>query len=277
MDTNSPQEKQNKKQGVIAFLDFLGWKGIWLGDYKKYVGSSVDTFDYGSLNDLAELLKKIKALFEEKIAEKEKRKFISVSDTIAFFTECEKKDYYNFLKLYADICGQVLNLAAESGFALRGAITIGEYATLDNIMVGPGVDECASWHEQTDWLGVIFAPSAQFVIDEEYNKKKNDEKEETKAEGDINTKTPPNQVKKIEKIVWRDGSLIRYDSIPLKGGFKGLKYCVKWGEKPDILNKVLANTVSLPIDVAQKYINTQNYLYELRPQNDTRAGDINAD
>lgn len=242
----------HSKKGAIVFLDFLGWKGIWLGDYKKSaLGGTSPKFDYHSLDELNTLLQEIEKRFSEKSANWDKSKpldtkFISISDTIAMFTSCDDDSKWNeLLELQSTICGDILDMAAGSRFALRGAITVGEYATLNNIMVGPGVDECASWYEQANWLGVIFAPSAQFVIDQAKEAKEQD-----------NTNMP--------KEHQGNDSIAKYDNIPLKGGFKGLKYCVQWGQKEDVLNKLLKNTLSLPIDVAQKYINTQAYLYWLR-------------
>jgi len=132
---------------------------------------------------------------------------------------------------------------------LRGAITIGEYACLNNIIVGPGVDECASWYEQTDWLGVIFAPSAQFIIDERCNELKRT---------NINTDGASPEL-------WTDSKIVQYNNIPVKNGIRGIKYCVDWGNDAKILNKILENTISLSRDIAIKYINTNEYLYCLRP------------
>ncbi len=45
---------------------------------------------------------------------------------------------------------------------VRGATAYGYFTTKDNIMVGPAIDEVASWYEMTDWIGVIQTPSAMF-------------------------------------------------------------------------------------------------------------------
>jgi hypothetical protein len=235
------------KWGAITLLDFLGWKGVWMNDYKKHSQMSPTESNYSSLEALDKLIMTADEICNKKCdALGCKPEYISISDTVAIFTPCKEEEYYTHLKLHADICSEFMDAAAKIGFALRGAITIGEYATLKNIFVGPGVDECASWYEQTDWIGVIFAPSAQFIIEriEQKEQKKKEEQE--------------------ENFIWRDDNIIHYKGIPLKKGVKCLKYCVAWGDDSEILNKMLENTVSLPIDVAIKYINTNEFLYETR-------------
>ncbi len=47
---------------------------------------------------------------------------------------------------------------------MRGATSYGDYEEAKNIFVGKAVDEAASWHEQSDWIGVNLTPSAEFVF-----------------------------------------------------------------------------------------------------------------
>lgn len=241
--------------GAITLLDFLGWKGVWVNDYKQK-SLTPEGFNHSSLQALADLIKEAKKICEKDGIERESNDnvsgctCISISDTIAIFSPCKKNstEDYTVLKQHSEICSEILNKSALAGFAMRGAVTIGEYGILDNIIVGPGVDECASWYEQTDWLGVIFAPSAQFVIDEYRRLKANSQSEETPKKDSL----------------WSDSKIIEYKKIPAKNGVKGIKYCVAWGEDPKILDKILANTVALSIDIAIKYINTNDYLYTIR-------------
>lgn len=249
----------NSAWGVITFLDFLGWKGIWLNDYKNE-SQTEGVFNNNSLRKLADLIQKISKLCKK---EDENCKFISISDTIVLFSSCPKNEDSNYetLKKHADICSKILNISAKNGFALRGAITVGEFASYKNIIVGPGVDECANWYEQADWLGVIFAPSAQFIIDNKRNFVKG-----TRVKGDDQ---PSNKAPLVghrrERILWQDEKIVEYRSIPIKNGFRGINYCVDWGREETILNRVLENTISLSCEIAIKYINTNRYLYELRP------------
>lgn len=249
------------KWGAVTLLDFLGWKGVWMNDYKQQ-----SQFDQPNRNSLQKLADLIQAINEECDMQCKKygitSEFVSISDTIAIFSPCKSRnddeENYKMLKLHAELCSQVMDISAETGFALRGAITIGEYACLGNVIVGPGVDECASWYEQTDWLGVIFAPSAQFIIDAQRNKN-DDERNSRCVESD-------GRHPKRNQIPWRDKKIVAYGHIPVKNGFRGIDYCVDWGNKETILNKVLENTISLSREIAIKYINTNKYLYALRPR-----------
>lgn len=121
------------KWGAVTLLDFLGWKGVWMNDYKQQ-SQSVQP-NRNSLQKLADLIQAIK---EECDVQCEKYgttpEFISISDTIALFSLCKSRDddeeNYKILKLHAELCSRVMDISANSGFALRGAITIGEYAYL---------------------------------------------------------------------------------------------------------------------------------------------------
>lgn len=252
------------KWGAVTLLDFLGWKGVWMNDYKQQ--SQSVQHNYNSLQKLADLIRTINVECDAQCKEYgASLEFISISDTLALFSPCGSRDddeeNYDILKLHAELCSRVMDISADSGFALRGAITIGEYAHLDNVIVGPGVDECASWYEQTDWLGVIFAPSAQFIIDTQRNKNK-DERDSRCVEAD--GRNPERN-----QIPWKDKKIIAYGHIPVKNGFRGIDYCVDWGNEVTILNKVLENTISLSREIAIKYINTNKYLYALRPEEAT--------
>lgn len=245
------------KWGAVTLLDFLGWKGVWVNDYKQQ--SQPIQSNYNSLQKLVDLIQTIDKECTEQCEKYEiSLEFISISDTLALFTPCRNRDddveNYNILKLHAELCSRVMDISAASGFALRGAITIGEYNYWKNVIIGPGVDECASWYEQADWLGVIFAPSAQFIIDAQRNKNKDERNLQCDEAGGIS---------------WRDKKIVAYSDIPVKNGLRGIEYCVDWGNEVTILNKVLENTISLSREIAIKYINTNKYLYALRPEEAT--------
>ncbi len=53
----------------------------------------------------------------------------------------------------------------EEGLLLRGATSYGRFSASENVLIGPAVDEVASWYEAVDWAGIIFTPSALFQSD----------------------------------------------------------------------------------------------------------------
>ena len=98
--------------GAVTLLDFLGWKGVWMNDYKQQ--SQSVQFNRNSLQMLADLIQQINEVCSAQCEEKGVGlKFISISDTIALFSPCEKRDSdtenYNMLKLHAELCSKVMD------------------------------------------------------------------------------------------------------------------------------------------------------------------------
>ena len=110
---------------------------------------------------------------------------------------------------------------------LRGAISCGNYDNQDHIVIGPAVDEAASWHESTDWIGVILTPSAKFSLHNNI----------------------PNYI-------------TEYKSIPFKKAVKGLDLCVNWKYEDntnDVYSKFISKAPHMQ-EVAPKYLNTLLFL-----------------
>lgn len=140
------------KEGAVTFMDVLGWKGIW-----------ERRDDAGDI--LSKLINDLRNMSVELVAKESKRyagldvEIKSISDTIAMFSTGKAE-------AVLDLHGQVSQLAICRSIAeeipLRGATCYGRFTTKGNIMIGPAVDEAASWYEVADWIGVILTPSALF-------------------------------------------------------------------------------------------------------------------
>lgn len=216
------QEDDELREGAVTFLDVLGWKGIWQENKK-------------AINKLNELVRKtekqatdIVKAYQELQSKKDVRKVnvsikvVSISDTIVFLTEAEVEPA---IKLHAELCSWILEYALQQGLPLRGAISYGKFDECDNVMIGPAIDEAASWHESTDWIGVILAPSAHMFL-----KNKN-----------------------IKYIV--------HYNIPFKRNIKCLDECVKWHFlDKKTLYKIFVNKGMHIQEVAPKYLNTLEFL-----------------
>lgn len=212
--------EMQKETGAVTFLDVLGWKGIW-----QQNNTAVET--------LYALIKKVEVIAEE-VSSKHKdeqelrgkkkiTQVLSISDTIAIFTSASPK---LAIEIQAEICSRALPEALSQELPLRGAISYGEYSIKENIMLGYAVDEAASWHERTDWIGVILTPSAYIKI-------------------------------KKEKI----DSLKEYDKIPYKMPMKKPDICVKWTyENKEELLRIIDKKGPLVPDIAPKYLNTLIFL-----------------
>ena len=93
-------------------------------------------------------------------------------------------------------------------------------------MLGYAVDEAASWHEVTDWIGVALTPSAYFKIKESHLK-----------------------------------SICIYNAIPFKRPEKNLTLCVDWSYS-DLkgLMKIIDRKGPHVPEIAPKYLNTLAFL-----------------
>jgi hypothetical protein len=144
------------QQGAVTFLDVLGWKGIWtrqddaIDKLKALIaaarGSIATAIELGAqhIDDLRG--------FDERAVRVE-----SISDTIVLSTPGAANA---MLWLHGAICQVAICASIDSDIPVRGATCYGEYETDDRIMVGPAIDEAASWHESTDWIGVVQTPTA---------------------------------------------------------------------------------------------------------------------
>lgn len=138
--------------GVVTFLDVLGWKGVY--DRKRdAIGSLIRLVD-GARN---EALKKRGRIMHEITVQ-------SISDTIALFAFAEEREISDVIEAHGEICKRLIGDSIEAELPVRGAIAYGKFQIRDSIFVGKGIDEAASWHEQSDWIGVHLTPSAEFVF-----------------------------------------------------------------------------------------------------------------
>ncbi len=135
------------REGVVTFLDVLGWKGIWLR-------RSLDVIEeMQKLVGIATTLSRGIGLTH----------VLSISDTIVLLTEGDAR---KGLELHGRMGAALICESIRLGLPLRGATAFGEFFVADpSFLVGPAVDEAASWHESVDWIGIVQAPSALLVHD----------------------------------------------------------------------------------------------------------------
>lgn len=225
--------------GAISFFDFLGWKGIWQDPSNAAQPLEEVT---NLINDIRDnVIKKTRSFFEQKKALNGDKlsTIISISDTIALFTpQIQSVKDVDLLKLHADIAKMVLELSGKRGYPIRGAISFGRYSIMNNVMIGPGIDECASWHEKSDWIGAILTPSAQIILDcDLYN--------------NSGSSLPD--------------TIISY-SVPMKSGIARPKYCVKWEISINEFRKMQDRTHAIMPEIGSKYLNTYSFLYSDRKE-----------
>lgn len=252
MKENSQDEQKQIKlyHGAVTFLDVLGWKGIW-----RQNTSAISKLE-GLISEINEQANKVTGKYIKKLRNDIKFKkynkssrnrgkmndadlgkiadikieVLSISDTIVLLSPGDAKIT---LDMHAELVSWILKRALELELPLRGAISYGDYSYSNNIMLGYAVDEAASWHESTDWIGVILTPSAQIA------------KKDTKI---------PN--------------IVPYKNIPFKKSIKNLIYCVDWhfDSDEDLEEIILAKGPHMP-EVAPKYLNTLEFLNRDKDEN----------
>ena len=141
--------------GVVTFLDVLGWKGIWQRKQNP-------------IADLEELVKEIEVKIK-KITRGTKHSNTSVmiiSDTILIFSPVEIDIASQVIDIHGEVCSIAIPSSIKKGIPLRGATSYGQTIINNNeynIYAGKSIDEAASWHEKANWIGVHLTPSAVFV------------------------------------------------------------------------------------------------------------------
>ena len=212
--------KKTSEHGAVTFLDVLGWKGIW-----QQEASALDTL-HGLVQETITKADEISAEYSnvnEFRGKKDITKVISISDTIAMFTTGPAKPT---IEIHARVCAWLLEYALKQKIPMRGAISYGEYMVKDNIMLGYAVDEAASWHESTNWIGVVLSPTAEMRT-------------------------------RKENI----SAVTIYAKIPYKNRIERLSKCVDWSyQNDDELYDIIYSKGPHSPEIAPKYLNTLQFL-----------------
>lgn len=214
--------KVTNGKGAVTFLDVLGWKGIWQRNQSAI--KKLQDFVYQMQEKAQEITNKY--IDDPSLRGKSNpTKVLSISDTIAIFTSASPEIA---IGIHSELCSWALTYSLEQELPLRGAISYGEYSIADNIMLGYAVDESASWHETTDWIGVILTPSAKMYLREE-----------------------------LPEFV------VKYSNIPFKKSMKTLNLCVKWSfdDKKMLYDIIQKKGPHVP-EIAPKYLNTLEFMKE---------------
>ena len=147
--------------GVITFLDVLGWKGI-----------------YDRAEDPIALMTNLFHDLNGKMLDVNRGRgrqltygARSISDTIILFTrlsdEPAELEISNALVDQGQVCAKGIVQSIMSGIPIRGATAYGSFDIHENIYVGKAVDEAAMWYETGNWIGVHLTPSAMFAVEPE--------------------------------------------------------------------------------------------------------------
>lgn len=163
------------KKGVIAFIDFLGTKGIW----EKYEAKDViEKLKHLRDNVLKQHLAHGESYLEDvskKGGPSIKTNAIFVSDTIAiafWYDSAEDENLtpgalvYIVGKVVAEFIREAASTDLLPSRIFRGCITVGEFDYDESFLIGPAVDEAGAYHEQADGALVFIVPSAAKYLNE---------------------------------------------------------------------------------------------------------------
>lgn len=228
----TPRSRSRPSQGVVTFLDVLGWKGIWARNRE-------------AVNTLRDLVANLESL-APKFARGRggdiplQTTTLSISDTIVFATPTAEETAVDALSIHGALSAEAIKRSLSAGMPLRGATAFGDYELNReaHILVGPCVDEAASWHERGDWIGVFMSPSAAFLFAGQ------------------------------ERSRWW-----MKQEPPLKGSQKLDTFAVKWADReqlPEIRRLFLRMSPILP-EVAEKFGNTLGFLEKIDPYEPSRT------
>jgi hypothetical protein len=132
--------------GIVAFIDVLGMKRMSeryklaqiVNKWKKVIGSFRNVLQEGSLNA---------GYF-----------FRVLSDTIIITKPTELNQYainetFNLL-----LQPFIHSIKTGIPFLLRGILSHGDYYLSQYLIIGPAVNEAASYHDQLNWIGIALSP-----------------------------------------------------------------------------------------------------------------------
>lgn len=218
--------------GVVTFLDVLGWKGVY--DRKR-----------DAIPSLTRLIDGVRSRAEKSARGRilSKVEVKSISDTIAIFTYCTETEIVAAIEIHGELCQWLIPESIDSEIPVRGATAFGDFELGESIFVGKAIDEAASWHEQSDWIGVHLTPSAEYVF-------------KSKATGSAwSPFTPPNKT----RLNWKP-------------------HCVDWtkdwsdrGRKVEEIKGKFRRLGPIVPEIAGKFTNTLGFVDAMRPQNPAKT------
>lgn len=139
--------------GVVTFLDVLGWKGVY---HRQHDAITSLNLLIGGLSERAPKSARGRIMGGVQVK--------SISDTIAVFTHCSEAEIVPAIEIHGELCQWLIPESIESEIPVRGATAFGDFELRESMFVGKAIDEAASWHEQSDWIGVHLTPSAEYVF-----------------------------------------------------------------------------------------------------------------
>lgn len=144
-------------KGAVAFIDILGFKGIWHSMNPQDIIKLFDGVKPRVQQTYMENLQGQKLPFQS--AEPQ---ITILSDTIVITIESNNP---LCLAILASVIFDLFDYFSERRLFFRGAVSYGNYIQYGNTFIGPTIDDVATWYEAANWIGVISTPKTSYQID----------------------------------------------------------------------------------------------------------------
>jgi hypothetical protein len=151
------------ENGIVTFLDVLGWKGAWQRLSGVTALESLEVLTKFTQIYADQWLKgRIQGQPPENVPQNLSFRVLNISDTIALVSTPLEGKVAIGIHQHVAIASALLCHAMEQGLPMRGAIAVGDFIAKGDSFIGPAIDEVAAWHEAGDWIGVHLCPSAMW-------------------------------------------------------------------------------------------------------------------
>lgn len=178
MSTDHPLETDwyDVDSGVVALLDALGTKGIWstrpptqvFEQWKKIL----NLIEHSARTNVQSLESYNRWLLNPEPDQLGCRHCdpIAFSDSLFIpMAPWEQKHLSIIMGMMGRLLAELVWTGLVTGTFLRGSVSIGQFYQARTKIVGPAVDEVASWYDLADWIGVTVAPTMARALDYQEN------------------------------------------------------------------------------------------------------------
>ena len=151
-------------QGAVAFLDILGFKGMWQSRNIKSIINQVSTF-HKSIDTYYKNAIESNKINPEFDIYPENLVINLISDT--FVVSFEHGNPLIALAMVSEITASLISSYAlkkpetiddAMPIFLRGAISYGEFYRTENMYIGQAIDDAAEWFDKPEFIGAILTP-----------------------------------------------------------------------------------------------------------------------
>ena len=230
-------------QGLIAILDALGTKLLSVSEAVEFVRLRDSTLRFAT------------SIIETHLPgiEIARLKTLILNDTVVYAFEAPNGVTLVEVEQFCHLLRVAEARSIVEGFPFRGAFAVGEFFIGDaQTVLGPAVNDAASWFEGADWLGVHATPHATLYIQSLLDK--------ADAAGQIDhvlvdysvpIKSPRSDLPKLKAVNWPKGFYL-----------KGVRPQGGGSTRALVLSALTARRI--PRETESKYFNTVKFFDDVQ-------------